>query len=51
MDVSFTGILSFVEGIVQGGMESGTCTAADLCFSLQVKSFNSLFFLLAKLLS
>lgn len=36
MDVSFTGILSHVEGIVKGGMESGTCTAADLCFSLQV---------------
>ena len=36
MDVSFTGILSFVEGIVKGGMENGSCTPADLCFSLQV---------------
>ncbi|CAM9756962.1 unnamed protein product, partial [Sphacelaria rigidula] len=36
MDVSFTGILSFVEGIVKSGMESGTLTPADLCFSLQV---------------
>lgn len=36
MDVSFTGILSHVEGMVKGGMESGTYTAADLCFSLQV---------------
>lgn len=36
MDVSFTGILSHVEAIVKGGMESGTYTAADLCFSLQV---------------
>ncbi|CAM9102654.1 unnamed protein product [Ectocarpus sp. 6 AP-2014] len=39
MDVSFTGILSHVEGIVKGGMESGTCTAADLCFSLQETLF------------
>lgn len=38
MDVSFTGILSHVEGMVKGGMESGTCTAADLCFSLQVRT-------------
>lgn len=39
MDVSFTGILSFVEGVVKGGMENGTCTAADLCFSLQETLF------------
>lgn len=37
MDVSFTGVLSHVEGMVKGGMESGKYTAADLCFSLQVK--------------
>ena len=37
MDVSFTGILSFVEGVVKGGMDNGTCTHADLCFSLQVR--------------
>ncbi|CAM9187579.1 unnamed protein product [Ascophyllum nodosum] len=39
MDVSFTGILSFVEGIVKEGMDSGTCTPADLCFSLQETLF------------
>lgn len=39
MDVSFTGILSTVEGIVKEGMNSETCTAADLCFSLQVSPY------------
>ncbi|CAM9848914.1 unnamed protein product [Scytosiphon promiscuus] len=39
MDVSFTGILSHVEGMVRGGMQSGTYTAADLCFSLQETLF------------
>eukprot|EP00904_Undaria_pinnatifida_P006770 jgi/Undpi1/3222/HiC_scaffold_15.g06596.m1 len=39
MDVSFTGILSFVEGVVKGGMENGTCSPADLCFSLQETLF------------
>lgn len=41
MDVSFTGILSTVEGIVKEGMNSESCTAADLCFSLQVSSYRS----------
>eukprot|EP00752_Nemacystus_decipiens_P008694 g7759.t1 len=39
MDVSFTGILSHVEGMVKGGMEAGKYTAADLCFSLQETLF------------
>lgn len=37
MDVSFTGILSSVEGVVKGGMDSGKITPADLCFSMQVE--------------
>lgn len=41
MDVSFTGILSTVEGIVMEGMNSETCTAADLCFSLQVSPYRN----------
>ncbi|GMH95576.1 hypothetical protein TrVE_jg3667 [Triparma verrucosa] len=50
MDVSFSGILTSVEGIVKnkmvddetaekGELKEGQCTAADLCFSLQETLF------------
>jgi len=39
MDVSFSGILSFLEEKlnVDDAILTGECTPADLCFSLQVK--------------
>ena len=39
MDVSFSGILSFVKGQAKRMISSGKCTAADLCFSLQETLF------------
>ena len=36
MDVSFSGILSFVEAAAAKMLASGDATPADLCFSLQV---------------
>ena len=36
MDVSFSGILSFVEAAANKMLASGEATPADLCFSLQV---------------
>ncbi|CAM9681709.1 unnamed protein product [Chrysoparadoxa australica] len=39
MDVSFTGILSSIEGHAKNMVASGECTAADLCFSLQETVF------------
>ena len=36
MDVSFSGILSFVEAAAAKMLASGEATPADLCFSLQV---------------
>jgi tRNA A37 threonylcarbamoyltransferase TsaD len=36
MDVSFSGILSFVEAAAVKMLASGDATPADLCFSLQV---------------
>ena len=38
MDVSFSGILSFVEAAAAKMLASGEATPADLCFSLQVWS-------------
>lgn len=39
MDVSFSGILSYVESEGVKKMRAGECTAADLCFSLQETVF------------
>ena len=39
MDVSFSGILSFIEKAAQKGLASGEYTPADLCFSLQETIF------------
>ncbi|VDD92989.1 unnamed protein product [Enterobius vermicularis] len=39
MDVSFSGILSFICTKGQEMMKNGECTAADLCFSLQETVF------------
>jgi tRNA A37 threonylcarbamoyltransferase TsaD len=36
MDVSFAGILSNIEDVAKTKLESGECTVADLCYSLQV---------------
>lgn len=42
MDVSFSGILSYIEGIANNMIKSGECTAEDLCFSLQETIFSML---------
>jgi N6-L-threonylcarbamoyladenine synthase len=39
MDVSFSGLLSFVETAAAAKIDSGECTADDLCFSLQETAF------------
>ena len=39
MDVSFSGILSFIETIAHQKLSSGECTPEDLCFSLQETLF------------
>ena len=39
MDVSFSGLLSFIEDRAPGLIERGECTAEDLCFSLQETVF------------
>ncbi|MEQ2189281.1 hypothetical protein GOODEAATRI_023778, partial [Goodea atripinnis] len=39
MDVSFSGILSFIEEAANKMLRSGQCTAEDLCFSLQETVF------------
>lgn len=39
MDVSFSGILSNIEVVAKERLEKGTCTQADLCFSLQETAF------------
>jgi len=36
MDVSFSGILSFIEASTAELLASGEATPADMCFSLQV---------------
>lgn len=42
MDVSFSGILSYIEGIANKKVDSKECTAEDLCFSLQETIFSML---------
>lgn len=39
MDVSFSGLLSFIEDVAHKKLKSGKCTPADLCFSLQETIF------------
>ena len=39
MDMSFSGILSYIEEKAPALLESGEFTAADLCFSLQETLF------------
>uniref|UniRef100_F7C4W2 N(6)-L-threonylcarbamoyladenine synthase n=1 Tax=Equus caballus TaxID=9796 RepID=F7C4W2_HORSE len=39
MDVSFSGILSFIEDAAQRMLATGECTSEDLCFSLQETVF------------
>eukprot|EP00124_Ichthyophonus_hoferi_P002621 Ihof_evm1s187 gene=Ihof_evmTU1s187 len=39
MDVSFSGLLSFIETAAKTKIKSGECTAADLCYSLQETLF------------
>ncbi len=39
MDVSFSGLLSYIETIGKKKMDNGECTAADLCYSLQETVF------------
>ena len=39
MDVSFSGILSYIETIAKAKYDKGECTAADLCYSLQETVF------------
>ena len=39
MDVSFSGILSYIEMVAKEKLASGECTEADLCYSLQETIF------------
>lgn len=39
MDVSFSGLLSYIETLGKEKMDAGECTAADLCYSLQETVF------------
>lgn len=39
MDVSFSGILSYIEGMAPKLLDAGDCTPEDLCFSLQETLF------------
>ncbi|XP_014437435.1 probable tRNA N6-adenosine threonylcarbamoyltransferase isoform X3 [Tupaia chinensis] len=39
MDVSFSGILSFIEDVAERMLSTGECTPEDLCFSLQETVF------------
>jgi N6-L-threonylcarbamoyladenine synthase len=39
MDVSFSGLLSRLEGVARGDLAAGRCTVEDLCFSLQETVF------------
>lgn len=36
MDVSFSGILSYIEATANEKLKNNECTPADLCYSLQV---------------
>lgn len=37
MDVSFSGILSYIEATAVEKLKNNECTPADLCYSLQVR--------------
>lgn len=39
MDVSFSGLLSYIESVAKQKLEKGECTQADLCYSLQETVF------------
>lgn len=39
MDVSFSGLLSFIEGEAKRALVTGECSVADLCYSLQETVF------------
>ena len=39
MDVSFSGILTYIEKEAKQNLQKGTCTKADLCYSLQETVF------------
>lgn len=39
MDVSFSGLLTYIENEARKGLEAGEVTAADLCYSLQETIF------------
>lgn len=39
MDVSFSGLLTFIEKEAQESLTRGECTAADLCYSMQETIF------------
>lgn len=39
MDVSFSGLLTYIEKEAKTKIDSGECTAADLCYSLQETVF------------
>ena len=39
MDVSFSGLLSYIETLGKEKLDAGECTAADLCYSLQETVF------------
>jgi N6-L-threonylcarbamoyladenine synthase len=41
MDVSFSGILSFIEDVANSKLKTGETTKEDLCFSLQVRALSS----------
>jgi N6-L-threonylcarbamoyladenine synthase len=42
MDVSFSGILSYIEKMADTLLQNGECTVDDLCFSLQETLFSML---------
>ena len=39
MDVSFSGLLSYIESVAHQKLDNGECTPADLCYSLQETVF------------
>ena len=43
MDVSFSGILSYIEATAVEKLKNDECTPADLCYSLQVCVINVVF--------
>ena len=43
MDVSFSGILSYIEATAVEKLKNDECTPADLCYSLQVNCHGKLF--------